>query len=172
MNELEIAHLISKDPFIDFHYRGSFAADNVPTLSSRKQQFAIVNLSPQGTDGSHWTCFYSSNFVLECFDPLGSRENVESILLQSPALLRDIKRVKLSQEAYQEPASSSCALFCIYFITKRLFRMQYSFESVLSNFFSSDTARNEQRVQTFLVELEDFVKFKAQATRAALQTDS
>jgi hypothetical protein len=166
MNESQIDELLSKEAFVHFHYRGAFASNNVPQLS-RKQQFAIINLSPEGSAGTHWICAYKNGTVLELFDSLGSEENQKNILVQNYNLLKDTTKVKISHQCYQDPESDTCGLFCVYFITKRIYHMNESLEDVLRTIFSSDVEQNERLVARFAQELEDFVKFKEQAREAA-----
>jgi len=168
MNQAEIADLIDKDPFVAFFFQGSFAIDQVPCLTGR-EHFALVNSDRSGSIGSHWyVIFRASKECLEIFDPLGELKNSSEVLEASPSLLQDkaISRVRVSEGIYQPPDSQACAQFAIYFITRRIYHMHETLESVLKKCFTKNVDDNEKRVHAFITELELFHKTKQERAKA------
>jgi len=167
MNQAEIVELVNKDPFIAFFYEGSFAIDKVPCIK-HSEHFALVNSDRYGSIGSHWYVVYkASRDSLEIFDPLGRLKSPDDVLVASPHLLKDktIRKVRVSEGVFQPPDSQSCAQFAIYFITRRIYRMSETFETVLKECFTKNVDHNEKRVQTFISELEKFHQTKQEIAK-------
>ena len=71
MNTIQLDKLFKQDYFISQCYKGIYAKDTVPHLTSIPTLF-VVNLDPSYEVGSHWVVlFYRNKNMIEYFDSRG-----------------------------------------------------------------------------------------------------
>jgi hypothetical protein len=90
----------------------------------------------------------SDKCTLEYFDSLGVTENKINIL-KSFCKLKSVTKINYNETAFQKDTSQSCGLFVIYFIFKRMFNLDLTFEEILEDIFETDNNLNENAVNTF-----------------------
>lgn len=126
-------------------FLGVFSSDEIP-LSMKIHSFFIFNTAESFETGRHWIIVWKEDrHSLECYDPLGST---------SPYVLNKIGHLgrKLLYLSYptQPKKSTLCGEYCIYFIVKRLFNVDQSFEECISELFSHNVEKNEKKVKIFI----------------------
>lgn len=96
--------------------------------------------------GQHWfVIFRPSSDVIEVFDSLGSdAKSIKSKQLPFKAVY------EFNETALQNPASSLCGQFCIYFIVNRLYELDSELNEVVNDIFVKNTEENEKAVRDFL----------------------
>ncbi len=126
--------------------------DKLPTTLPLKH-FVIVNLSPSGTAGSHWTLLVRSHKkCIEVFNSLGC-ENLDTF---TPHLrFRFAAEIEFNNTQVQKSTSSTCGLFCIYFIIHRTLNFDQSLDEIMTEIFSHDLNENENKVTNFCNHLLD-----------------
>lgn len=113
--------LINKE-FAAPSFRGVFSVDNVPRNIKKNNansnfNSCIINLSKKGTRGSHFVtliCFPNLK-IGHYLDPEGAppfQELINSLLYKK----LNLKKVYYNNFAFQNPGSSYCAYYCMYFI--------------------------------------------------------
>jgi len=120
--------------------------DKLPkTLPLR--HFVIVNLSPSGTEGSHWTLLVRSHKkCIEIFNSLGS-DNVDNFMPHFK--FRFAAEVEYNNTQVQKSTTSTCGLFCVYFIIHRALNFDQSLNELMTEIFSLDLEENENKVTKF-----------------------
>lgn len=137
---------LNRVPVIARHFHSVRAIDELPrTLPVR--HFVIVNLSPRHHSGSHWLVILrSQKDTIEIFNSLGF-QNLAQI---RPYLNFNFRtHLTYNNTAFQLSSSSSCGLYCIYYVVFRLLNLDMDFEEVLDEIFCSNKVENENKVAKF-----------------------
>ena len=119
------SHLVTRSTFVS-----TYAADTLPEKPRLlKPSSYIVNLSPLGSTGSHWVCFF--------FPPTGLAEYFDTFALDVPYYFRDFigPSFKQNNNILQNPFTTTCGQHVIFFIWLRCQGM--SMEQIL-NLYSKD----------------------------------
>ena len=130
MNTTELDCALRSDPYTKKHYGGTFALDRLPEHLSPNQLF-ILNLSPSGHEGSHWTQI-STIDGLTYFDSFGRPPPLEIV----PKLLTAGQTVYWSDQVIQSLISQVCGyhVLMVSFLQAR----GYNLREILTNFYHSD----------------------------------
>ncbi len=96
-------------------------------------------------DGIHWFVLcHRERGCYEIFNSLGStKEYVRKLLNNFRGYC------EFNETAVQAPGSTTCGLFCIFFIIQRYFNEDLSMQDILNENFSANLSTNEQIVATF-----------------------
>jgi hypothetical protein len=150
-----IKELIERDPLLNFHFEGIFAADCLPEFTS-KQSFAIANSDIEGRAGVHWRLLFKPDKnTLEIFDSLGDPlENAFSWSNVSK-VLPYVTNVIVSKTQFQPTNSNKCGLYCIYVAYNRLFSLDIAFSTMLSDIFTDNLEENDRIVTEFATTLQN-----------------
>ena len=130
MNTTELDRALRLDPYTREFYGGTFALDRLPQHLSSGQLF-ILNLSPSGHEGSHWTQISTIN-GLTYFDSFGRPPPLEIV----PKLMTAGSVVYWSDKVIQSPISQVCGyhVLMVSFLQAR----GYDLRDILTNFYHSD----------------------------------
>lgn len=142
----DFVEYFKKIPIVNHYYKSVYSIDEIPnTLKVR--QFIICNLSKKSEPGTHWIAIVRSDKkIYEVFNSLGY-ENLDTLL---PYMRLKIKAdVVFNEEAFQLSDSTTCGLFCIYFIVHRVLNYDMHFDHLLQDIFVLDKEINEKKVITF-----------------------
>ncbi len=90
----------------------------------------------------------SDKSTLEYFDSLGVTETKINIL-KSFCKLKSVTKINYNETSFQKDTSQSCGLFALYFIFKRMFNLDLTFEEILDDIFETDNNLNEHNVDKF-----------------------
>ena len=85
---------------------------------------------------------------MEYFDSLGVSEHKLN-KLKSYCKFKTITKVDYNETAFQKENSETCGLFVLYYIFKRMFNLDLTFEEILEDIFETDNNLNENAVNTF-----------------------
>jgi hypothetical protein len=117
MQGSEFQHYFEKFPELQKHFIGVFSIDTLPkTLKQRT--FCICNTDTKNGIGKHWLCFVKTDkSSVECFDSLGISSEKKKLL--SNFCHFNAKYVTFNETQFQRNDSSTCGLFCVYFLLER-----------------------------------------------------
>jgi hypothetical protein len=117
MQGVEFQNYFEKFPELKKHFIGVFSIDTLPKRL-KYRTFCISNTDKHTGLGKHWICFVQvDNSTIECFDSLGvTRE--KKILLEQFCHFKT-KSMNFNITQFQKSDSSTCGLFCIYFLLER-----------------------------------------------------
>jgi hypothetical protein len=133
-------------PIVNNLYLSVFSIDKIPK-SIKEKHFFICNLSPSESPGSHWIVVVrSEKDTLEIFNSLGV-ENIDN--LKPNFRFRNHFNFTFNEQRFQSNQSTSCGLFCIYFIIHRILNFDMCFEHILEDIFNVDPQINENLVINF-----------------------
>ncbi len=137
---------INKVPELVGHWAGVKALDQIPKKLKVKS-FVIVNLSPSSHPGSHWVVLLRPHKdTLELFNSSGC-SNLDNV---KPYLKFPFKsQIFYNTASVQAPSTSSCGLFCVYFIIHRFLNLDQTFDEVMEDSFKPNLFENENTVQVF-----------------------
>lgn len=142
----EFKEYFEKIPIILASYQELCSLDTIPKLL-RIRKFIIVNLSKQNEQGTHWFVIVRShNKTYEIFNSLGF-QNLETI--QPYFKLRSKADILFNETSFQLENSTTCGLFCIYFVVHRILNFDMSFHDLLEDIFNSTKNENESKVLHF-----------------------
>jgi len=126
--------------------------DKLPTVFPLRH-FVIVNLSPSGTVGSHWTLLVRSHKkCIEVFNSLGC-DNIDTFMPHFQ--FRFAAEIEYNNTQVQKSTTSTCGLFCIYFIIHRALNFDQSLDEIMTEIFSHNLEENENKVTKFCSHLLD-----------------
>lgn len=128
-------------------YLGCFSSDNYPRNFNANYQFFIVNRDSSDKVGSHWMAAILINNTVEFFDSVGTDEQTVKQFLK----FNKPYDCLFNETVLQPSHSSSCGQFCVFFIIKRLLEIDISFSKLLNIYFSSDTSKNNKKVDSFCI---------------------
>jgi hypothetical protein len=90
--------------------------------------------------------------TLEYFDSLGVNENKLNNL-KNYCHFKGILKIDYNETGFQKEDSESCGLFVLYYVFKRMFNLDLTFEEILNDIFESDNSLNELNVSNFCTEI-------------------
>ena len=148
----EFKSYFDKVPIVNRYFKLVCSLDEIPKLF-QVREFAIVNLSRKIEPGSHWIVILrSGKQVFEVFNSLG----FETLDILKPHLkFRYRTHVLFNEHKFQLDTSSTCGLFCIYFIVNRILCYDQCFDHVLQDIFMYDNDVNESKCIAFCSRLKD-----------------
>ena len=127
-------------------FLGVTSIDKIPQTIPLKK-FVIVNMSPSGTPGSHWIVIVRSHKkCLEIFNSLGW-ENLD--MIRAHLKFRFAAEIEFNNTQVQMSTTATCGLFCIYFIIHRVLNFDLSLNETMSEIFTSNLSKNENKVTKF-----------------------
>lgn len=128
------------------HWLGVRPLDKIPRKFPPKK-FLIVNLSPSFHPGSHWIVLCRPHKDrMELFNSLGS-QTIDDL---KPHLNFTFKsKISFNNSPLQLDSSSSCGLYCIYFVIHRFLNLDQDFDEVLEDSFAPSLHENENKVSNF-----------------------
>lgn len=126
------------------HY-GICAIDELPSTLKRPLAL-IVNLSPSGTEGSHWIGIWiSSHGYAEHFDSFGS----EPLPTITAYLDRYSSDWAYNTRLVQSPISTLCGAFAVQYLEAREQNGNVDFDNLLRHLFPfGEPLKNDRLVQT------------------------
>lgn len=149
MKASELKAFCEQDEILNHHLVGIFARNTVPPLCAQ-HCFAIVNTEDEAQPGRHWRlCMRPDRATLEVFDPLGWKPEHET-LFQNSKVLQGVSRVVLSETQYQSSTSVLCGSYCLFVAHHRLYNLDLSLSSVLSDIFTDNLQENDRLVTEFV----------------------
>ena len=89
---------------------------------------------------------------MEYFDSLGVSENKLNNLKRF-SKFKTISIINYNETAFQKEDSDSCGLFVLYFIFKRMFNLDLTFEEILDDIFEINNNTNELNVSNFCINI-------------------
>lgn len=127
-------------------FKDVVSLDEIPRSLNTKQ-FLIVNLSTKFEAGTHWfVILRSDKLIYEVFNSLGFN-NLDQLL---PYLkIRNRGDILFNEQQVQSTNSTTCGLFCIYFVVHRLLNLDLSFHHLFEDIFDDDETVNENKVIKF-----------------------
>ena len=115
MNTHQIEHILSAEKSTKDIFCGVFPSNEIPHKPSREKcpLAFVANIDPGHLPGTHWVAFYfPKQGPLEYFDTYGRLPLPAFETILNEEFLR-------SRRTLQNPFSSVCGQYCIYFIFKR-----------------------------------------------------
>lgn len=112
MDAATLNSLIMGDAVIRSTYGGTFANDNLPRSRDQYRSF-IVNTDPVHLGGTHWQAlFFNRKGVCIFFCSYGTSptRNIRTFARNNSS------RLRWNTNSLQHPLSSTCGLFCMYFL--------------------------------------------------------
>lgn len=113
MDTRSIWSLALQDPVIKHNFGGVFPSDNLPKYKKQFNSY-IINLDPSNKPGSHWIAVYFGKNICYYFCSYGTDPN-ENIL---KFIRHNAKYIEWNKSLFQSLYSTTCGLFCIYFLHK------------------------------------------------------
>ena len=114
----------------------------------KKGHFIIFNASKKNSKGTHWMCLSRSldgKYIV--FDSLGICKKKEKLL---KTYLPNKFDVIYNVSRFQKDDTSTCGLFCLYFLINQTFNLDLTFSELLNKIFSADPNSNEKRILKFI----------------------
>jgi len=133
-------------PDLLVHWAGTKALDEIPKQLKVKS-FIIVNTSVKEKKDGHWIVL-SRPYLgeIEVFNSLG----FESLATIKPHLQFPFKsNIIYNNSSVQMPTTSSCGLYCIYFVVHRFLNLDIPFDELMEDIFTSNLNKNEDLVFKF-----------------------
>lgn len=126
----DLEKFLSSDDLLHFNSGGVFPIDNLPGKITKK--CFIINSDPSYLPGTHWfAIFFPKKSYPEFFDSLGRNPKFYSEDIIN-FLSKENKQIAYNCKRLQSTNSSTCGLFCLYFLYYRI--RGYSFEKILESF--------------------------------------
>jgi hypothetical protein len=116
MQGSEFQTYFDKFPNLKKKFSGVFSIDTLPKRL-KDRTFCICNTDTHNGVGKHWICFIKVEKIVECFDSLGISSEKKTLLKEFCHF--NAKRINFNETQFQKNDSSTCGLFCIYFIIER-----------------------------------------------------
>ena len=154
MQAIEFDEYFKNYPFLKKQFAGVFAIDNLPkTLKIKK--FCICNTDYSTGSGKHWFALIrTTKKSVECFDSLGITSE-KRLLIEKYCNFRGISELLYNETSFQEDDTSTCGLFCIYYIFERMHNLDLSFDELLEEIFDGQNkVLNETSVNEFCQKLQ------------------
>jgi len=147
----EFINYFNRVPHVKSVFLNVVALNQIPKIIPTRH-FLICNLSLSDMPGSHWIAITRpEKDILEIFNSLGY-QSLESLMPYFK--FRKAFEIHFNREQLQEENSTTCGLFCIYFIIHRILNFEMPFEHVLEDIFSTNKIENENTVTQFCSNLE------------------
>jgi len=134
--------------FFKSHFGGIYATDNLPK-QLKNNTFIIVNTDVQSGPGKHWFTVLRRGTLLECFDSLGVSD-VQSTFLSKSFNFKGLSNITFNTTQLQPSTSSLCGQYVLYFLFERFNNMDWDFDDLLNEVFSSNRDKNEMDVVKFM----------------------
>ena len=113
MNSIDLKLIISSDYKLSKTFRGVFAYNKLPSTVSSFPSSYIVNTDIAKKKGEHWIALYfESSKLCEIFDSYGLQPFGRIYTFAS----NNADCVQYNKMFLQNPFSSLCGLYCIYFL--------------------------------------------------------
>ena len=113
-------------------FYGIYTRDTLPKALDRPSGI-VVNLDTIKGEGTHWVAIYFTEHGVEYFDPLGFPPTKSDII--EFLITHTEEDILFNSYPVQDLNSSSCGLFCVYFLERRF--SGWSYCSILSSFAST-----------------------------------
>lgn len=114
-------------------FQGVFMSDTIPTNFKSSKQGIIINLDSSEEIGSHWVAFWrNTDGSGEYFDSFGAPPPFH---IQTSLEVLSQSELIYSNVSLQHESSSSCGLYCIFFIKHKCLGL--SLPCILSHFSRS-----------------------------------
>jgi len=152
----EIIDFFQRDAYSHLlrYFLGIFSADTLPKFI-KVNHFLICNTSPSTASTGHWyALFRPSSGAIEYFDSLGV-DQLKVNQLNSHLKIRSLKEIEFNETPVQDSTSDTCGHFCLYYIVQRLHNLDYSFDELINEIFSSKISLNERIVTEFYQQRHD-----------------
>jgi len=150
----EFKEYFAKVPIVNRYFKLVCSLDEIPR-SLQVRQFVIVNLSRKIEPGTHWIVIVrSGKQVYEVFNSLGF-QNLD--ILGPHFKLKYRAHVLFNEHKFQLDTSSTCGLFCVYFIVNRVLCYDQCFNHVLQDIFVHDNDVNESKCTAFCYRLKNAI---------------
>lgn len=143
MDTITLCRMACGDAVVKRKFAGVYASDNLPASRGKFCSF-IINSDPQKLPGKHWMAVFFDEKEKKCyyFDSYGL-----------PPLQHDIMRflknsafeILYNETRYQQTGTSTCGLYCLYFL-HRYSRRLYN----LAGLTASNKSQNEIFVKSFV----------------------
>lgn len=128
----DLRKFIYSDILLCLHTGGVLPVDKLPKKKSSKNCF-IINTDPSFLPGKHWIAvFIPSNGLPEFFDSFGKTPSFYSETLLNFLLEQNNKGFVYNCAHLQPSHSSTCGLFCLYFLYYRI--RGFNFNKILERF--------------------------------------
>lgn len=146
MQTSDILNVIDKFPIIKERFLGCVPLDKIPK-SMGKKTCLIFNRDTSDSSGSHWLCLIrSSDNNYEIFDSLGC-----DFPPLKPFLNFKNAIYFFNSYAFQDPSSSSCGFFSLYYLVHRMMNLDCTFNELLAEIFEANKKTNEKEVMDFFL---------------------
>jgi len=126
-------------------YLGIFPRDQLPNIriTNKLPLYFIINLDHSHLSGTHWVCIIiHKKCVGEVFDSFGNYPNCEIKKWMNEHCNFWYYNTKM----VQSPLSTSCGLFCLYFLDYRIQHGELSLNKFMNTYFDYDVNVNENLV--------------------------
>ena len=128
----DLEKFLYSDSLLFYNVGGVFPIDKLPNKKHSKKCF-IINSDPSFLPGKHWIAvFFPPNSLPEFFDSLGRSPSHYSEKLLNFLLEENSEGFVYNCKRLQPSHSSTCGLFCLYFLYFRI--RGYSFSNILKRF--------------------------------------
>ena len=142
MRGYELRDLLMKDWRVRAVFRGVFASDKLPELSSGISHAIIVNLDKSYNPGTHWCAiFISAHGDLVYFDSFGMYPYVPSV---KHFITQHSRTLQYNTVPIQSLLSKTCGLYAVYFI-ERMCRGD-NLNKIVSKFNPYSSSWNDNRI--------------------------
>jgi hypothetical protein len=132
LSSTDLEKFLFSDRVLCYNSGGVFPINKLPHNSLNKKCF-IVNSDPSYLPGKHWLAiFFPPNSLPEFFDSFGKSPSFYSENLLNFLLEENSKGFIYNSFPLQSSSSTSCGMFCLYFLYHRI--RGYTFSQILEKF--------------------------------------
>jgi len=145
MKTEEFLPYFKKIPYLDKHFLGVFAIDEIPHKIEPKS-FFVCNTDPSHLKGKHWIafiCLEKNN--CEIFDSLGLKKNEIEQYFNFQQKMNFI----YNTTPVQSISSKLCGFFVVTFVIERMLNQTMDFDEIIENIFSHNQDLNDKIVTDF-----------------------
>lgn len=155
MESSEFSPIFSKFNNLRNLYKGCYSSDRTPHFI-KIREFFICNTDSSNQPGRHWICFIRvSKAKVEVFNSLGTDDEALELYRNIAMKLNFISEVHFNVTQVQASSTATCGRFCVYFLFKRIFNFDLSFDDLLNDIFTDKLQENEKKISTFFDGLEE-----------------
>lgn len=150
MQTSDILKVVDNFTLIKRRFVGVFPLDEIPEKMLPKT-CAIFNRDCSDGTGSHWiSLVHSKENNYEIFDSLGTRfsEIRPYLKFKNPIFY-------FNEHGFQDPNSSTCGWFSLYFVIHRLYSLDIPYHQLLYEIFDVNKAKNETLVKEFFSDFQN-----------------
>lgn len=148
MDGLQMATLLSLDPYTSKYFKGFAWADTAKLPRKDGRELYILNTDKQEGPGEHWCAAFYQDNIAEFFDPYGNPPAVYGF----EKMLRDGMRGKEAQynaNCLQGLNSRVCGYHCVFYAFHRC--RGFLLEQVVDLYNLSDMRKNDKMVERFVL---------------------